>query len=357
MGLKGARCGMCERRQNSHERVTNDLSESSGARELAPALFAAVSGGGCVGRLASREVRVTTVGAGVRHHPPSEVWQRSLRHQGSHHRSIQRDAVDDDARKCVVNARLRVVGTFEGVDVDPLLLTATARPKERRIRAPNLDASLVRRLRQFKPLPCRLEPPLQSVSELRLQSGNGVPNRDHRVAEGSATPCAEVASMRVDAEPVLVQMRVPAFSANNPLHRVPKHAAGHEVDCLKLGDFQPFASSLSGEDHAAERPVDFLPPAGFSPSMNVDASVQWERGCVIDRRDCSPTRDAARVAIQVEGQSLFGGDGRLVSVAALGRLDPVFRCCVRLVHEAPKARTAIAPPSNCDDVALSPRWS
>src|SRR5258708_11972107 len=88
---------------------------------------------------------------------------------------------------------------------------------------------------------------------------NGVSHCDAGVREMSSTSGAKMATMRVEAEPIPVQVWIGAVRAGHIFHCVAEYGTHHVVDCVKLGNEDSLASqTLAKNPHCAKRTVHLL---------------------------------------------------------------------------------------------------
>jgi hypothetical protein len=80
--------------------------------------------------------------------------------------------------------------------------------------------------------------------------------------------------VRVDAEPVTVEVRVSAVRASHVPHRVAEHGRCHVVDRVKLINAEPSLGELHARDaNSTERLIELLLTICGDPRMDVDATV------------------------------------------------------------------------------------
>jgi hypothetical protein len=150
------------------------------------------------------------------------VRERGLGHRQPDHSSIKPDTVDCDVGIRLIDDRILVTFVLEGMHVDSVFLAMSARPKERLIRPPDLDASRVVRLPNCQPATRR--PRLALPLSARIPNDlNGIANANRSIAKVPTAAGTEVAPVRMDAEPVPIKVRELTECASDLPHRVTEH--------------------------------------------------------------------------------------------------------------------------------------
>src|ERR1035438_1971543 len=119
--------------------------------------------------------------------------------------------------------------------VDAFLLMLGLCPQERWIRSPNLNTTGVLRLRDMQVLCRRCDPVFSSVAGFP-DTHDRIADPPHTVLEVLSAASAEVPSVGMHAEPVLIQMWPAAIGAGDKAHRKAEHRTDHVIDRVVFGD-------------------------------------------------------------------------------------------------------------------------
>src|SRR6266436_2822481 len=185
---------------------------------------------------------------------------------------------------------------------------------------------------------------------------NGVSHRDAGVREMSSTSGAKMATMRVDAEPIPIQVWIATVGTGHIFHFVAEYGTHHVVDCVKLGNEDSLASqTLAKNSHCSKRTVHLLLTGRRESGMDVDSAIHWESCCVIDRRNCSPHRDPAAIFVDIQSKYFVGSNLRNMRRSTRLCWLAVFGSGISLVKQAPVAGSSISAFSYSDYLALGRR--
>jgi hypothetical protein len=109
---------------------------------------------------------------------------------------------------------------------------------------------------------------------------------------------ALMAAVLVDSEPVAIQMSKAAVRTCHGNRLKTEDARNHVVNRVDFVDLTPSVRQEIDSDRYSQLPiceVNLLLTASFATRVNMDASVDWPRSRVIDRRYRTPKGDPARV--------------------------------------------------------------
>src|SRR5580658_1336201 len=119
--------------------------------------------------------------------------------------------------------------------MDALFFADAARPDEGRIRTPDLNPAW--KIRLFDVQLFLRWFGLQRPDAASVADGvNRIADGRFGIAEVPAAAGAEMPPVRMNAEPVPVQMRIAAIRTRNVLHPIPEHRRDHVINGVELGD-------------------------------------------------------------------------------------------------------------------------
>lgn len=160
------------------------------------------------------KVGFAAVRAVERHDATFEVGHRTLCHVVPHLVRIECNPINDHFGVGVINRRMLLAFLFETMDMDPDFLRLVGSPHDRRVRAPDLNATGVVGLAD-------LDAGLSQFSSAR-SSLQAMPKLSERVSypishigKLASTAVALVPSVRMNGEPVPVKMRKAALRASH----------------------------------------------------------------------------------------------------------------------------------------------
>ena len=300
------------------------------------------------GGLSGIELRDATGGTSNDRHPPLKMGQSTLGHQCAHHQRVEVDSIDSHTRIRPIDGRAATLRRLERMNVDALLFDVRARPCDSRIRARNLHATLKMFLSNRQ---CSWSRHLPSGAQAEsiTNSTDRIADRRICITKMLTTSCAQVSTVGVNGEPVLVEVRVLAEGAHDLLHLVAERRRHHENDRVQLRNDE--LALVADQTHCAIGLVNGLNPTTLATRMNVNAAIERMPRRVVDRRNRSPKRDTSRVFSELKAEFLVGSDRRNMSVAALSCTPPILSRRVGLVVQAPIPRATVSPFTNCDDFA------
>src|SRR5690606_27515036 len=117
-----------------------------------------------------------------------------------------------------------------------------------------------------------------------------------RVPEVLATPSAQVPRVRMDTEPILVEVRVPAIRTQNLPHRVTEYVSRHIVNRVQLIDVQSTRrDAIAHYSNRAECIVEFLLALWRDAAMHMNTAIEWLRGRIVYGRHRTPERNPPRI--------------------------------------------------------------
>jgi hypothetical protein len=109
---------------------------------------------------------------------------------------------------------------------------------------------------------------------------------------------AQVTPVRVNSEPILVQVRIPAQRTFDKPNSEAEYATHHIINGIELGDHKAaWREFSSGHLHGPKSAVVHLVSAWNLPSMYMDAPIKGEASSVVYWRNRAPERHATRELI------------------------------------------------------------
>lgn len=187
-------------------------------------------------------------------------------------------------------------------------------------------------------------------------AADGIADCDLRIGEVPAAPRTEMPPMWVNAEPVLIEMCVPAVGTFNVAHRVPKNRRHHVVDGVKLRNENPLhGKAPADETNRTNSAVQFLLPVLDRPCVYMDSSIHRQVRRIVNGWDRTPESDAALVLIKIEPEDILCLDWRQVRRSTSRGALTVLCGRVRFVCKTPIPRTTIPSLTDGHDLTLAQR--
>jgi hypothetical protein len=121
-----------------------------------------------------------------------------------------------------------------------------------------------------------------------------------------ATTCAQMTTVRMDAKPILVEMRMSAVGAPDVPHIESEYAADHVVHGVDFGDQQAFPRKLA--PHQPYRPIGriyIFAPLGICPRVNMDSEIRRKASGIVDRRNSTPQADPTGILVEIKIENLL----------------------------------------------------
>jgi hypothetical protein len=163
-----------------------------------------------------------------------------------------------------------------------------------------------------------------------------------------------MAAVRVDAEPVFIEMRISTIGAPDVTHIESEYAADHVVHGIDFRNQQAFRRKLvANQPDCPIGGVYVFVPVGILPCVNMDSKIQRKAGRIIDGWNRTPQAHSTGIFVEIKIENLMRQNRWKVGGSARHRRSTVLGGGIGFMYKAPVSRATIAPFSDGRDIAIT----